>query len=84
MNTRELKRRVAAAAANMELLEGRRMFSTDVPRDVIGVLHQDVWDVASDAATGNTNELVTQGAARKSIPKAASRPMCLAIPPRES
>ena len=64
MNTRELKRRVAAAAANMELLEGRRMFSTDVPRDVIGVLHQDVWDVASDAARGNTNELVTQGAAR--------------------
>src|SRR5205823_6145942 len=63
MNTAELKRRVAAQLAQMQLLEKRRIFA-DVPRALVDVLHQDLWDVAYDAARGRTNELVMLGRAR--------------------
>src|SRR2546423_3995483 len=63
MNTSELKRRVAAQLAQMQLLETRRMLA-DVPRGLENVLHQDLWDVAYDAARGRMNELVTKGLAK--------------------
>ena len=58
MKSRLNHRRHCLIPAVTELLETRRMFA-DVPRELVDVLHQGLWDVAYDAQRGEKNELVT-------------------------